>query len=103
MPGFYNTYILFTDRFGFVDLDFIQAVVERGQCEKVVVFSKIPPHKNLSKKLESAVYLDIRQSETPKKAAKQFRKDLDEDGTGKTSVVFPLEVIADRSLFHDVC
>ena len=103
MPQFYNYYIIYGDKFGFVDLEAIEKLIKNRLCEKIILFLSTEPHKNVEKALEKYPSIEVRISKRPKKDAKRYMKDLESQDREKTVVIFPLEVVADRSMWLDVC
>ncbi len=103
MASFYNIYIIFGKSFGFFDLECIQRIINNHTCEKVVLFLKNKPHKNILNSLNSIPSIKINVSKNPKKDARLYKKDFAVNYKNVTSALFPLEVVADRSMFLDVC
>ena len=101
MPQFYNYYIIYGDKFGFVDLESIEKLLKNRLCEKIILFLSVEPHKNVKDALQKYPSIEIRITKRPKKDAKRFIKDF--KFKEKSSVLYPLEVIADRSMWLDVC
>ncbi len=103
MADSYNIYIIFGESFGFFDLEAIQRLINNHTCEKVMLFLKNEPHKNILNSLKSISSIKINVSENPKKDARRYKKDFAVNYKNVTSALFPLEVVADRSMFLDVC
>ena len=103
MPQFYNYYIIYGDKFGFVDFEAVEKLIKNRLCEKIILFLATEPHENIKNVLQKYPSIEIKISIKPKKEAKKFLKDFKSKNSEKSSVLYPLEIIADRSMWLDVC
>ena len=103
MPQFYSLYIIYGNQFGFVDLESLEKLMQNHLCDKIVVFLEVKPHKNVENALQKYPLIEIKISKKPKKDAKKYKKNYDSEYSEKSSVLYALEVVADRSMWLDVC
>ena len=103
MSQFYNYYIIYSDKFGFVDFESVERLIKNNLCEKIIIFLSTEPHKNVKAALKKYQSIEIKLCKNPKKEAKKFVKDFKSENKGKSIVLYPLEVIADRSMWLDIC
>ena len=103
MSSFYNFYVLYGDKLGFVDLESISKIIQNRLCDKIIVFLSSEPHENIKKILNDYPQIELRLASNPRKEAKKYKKLISTQNANMTSVLYPLETIADRSIWHDVC
>ena len=103
MTEYYNTYVIFGNKLGFVDLESLENLLNNKACENIILFIKEEPHKNVKEQLKNISSIKIIISDNPRKSAKRYKKEKKRENRDLSIGVFSLEHIADRSLWHDVC